>query len=53
MQKEVEKYPRDYVAAIIMGASLGRNSYVNGFPVPVLTLNGEHDGLHRIRFAVF
>lgn len=38
----------DYAATIILGASVQRTFYTTGFKTPILTINGELDGLHRI-----
>lgn len=50
IQREISTPEADYVAAIIMGASVVRENYASGSPIPVLTLNGELDGLHRVRY---
>lgn len=46
--REASAYPKEYAATILLGASVQRPFYTSGFPTPILTLNGQLDGLHRI-----
>lgn len=52
VQHEMMKHGGDYVASILLGASVLRDNYAH-YPRPVLTVNGELDGLHRIRFILY
>ena len=44
------EHPEMYKGAFITGASVLRK-YNYTFPIPILSINGELDGLHRIRFV--
>jgi pimeloyl-ACP methyl ester carboxylesterase len=46
VQNEAVNHPTLFKAVMISGNSLGR-SYKSTFPVPLLTLNAELDGIHR------
>ncbi|KAJ3299662.1 hypothetical protein HDV03_002828, partial [Kappamyces sp. JEL0829] len=46
-QREVSDHPADYKAAVLFGASVERR-FNSSFPIPVVAVNAELDGLQRI-----
>jgi hypothetical protein len=49
VSEEALNHPERYKGAFITGASLHRK-YNYSFPVPILSVNGELDGFHRVRY---